>query len=431
MSPAGTSGSRPLARPEPSPSPNPLKAPSPPPRTAVRRANPYKRAHVPVPLKAQTLDTIAEQDSRSSSTRSSSLHSSRKASGGSSSSRRASRGSGGDRERKSGSSAASGALYAIVESRHFDQSPSDREEEEERLSLLREQSKHRSSRTDTASYVIGSAMAVSVQDPQTQLNFNATLKKLWRRVETMKRTNRLAAAHHRARHIWLSFVPTSTSAFLAVFLSAATGFVSPGPLRLALSLATGFCAACAFFLNFKQGRWEWSGRALVHQSAAVELSQVAFRLETLRKYEGKGLTEGSHSSRERANAVRDLYRIDVYLQAMERCTPRIPDDIHEFYTLLASRLKEICTKYPNAVKARSAYPLYVEEPSPKNPVPVEMQIDAFDLLGREIRNYSWYPLLLPDAQVVVSRTVNIFFEKTKDESPRDKGNAADLRDQIL
>ena len=43
---------------------------------------------------------------------------------------------------------------------------------------------------------------------------------------------------------------------------------------------------------------------------------------------------------------------------------------------------------------------YDEEPNPENPVPVEIQIDAVDLLGREIENYFL-------ARDVVSRTIGI------------------------
>ena len=180
-------------------------------------------------------------------------------------------------------------------------------------------------------------MALSVQDPQTQLNVNSTLKKLWRRVETMRRTNSLAAARYRSRHFWLWLMPISLSAFLAALLSLVTGVGAPGPVRLGLSLATGFFAAGAYFLNFLQSRLGRSGRATVHRSAEVEPSQVTCRLETLGKYGGLGLTTGSHSTKSRANAIRDLYRIDVYLQAMLRVTPDIPACIDGLYSLLADR----------------------------------------------------------------------------------------------
>ena len=60
--------------------------------------------------------------------------------------------------------------------------------------------------------------------------------------------------------------------------------------------------------------------------------------------------------------------IDMYLQAkaMQRCTPNFPNLINELFFLLSSRLQVM---------------FYVKEPNPENPVPVEIQIDALDLLG--------------------------------------------------
>ena len=255
-------------------------------------------------------------------------------------------------------------------------------------------------------------MTESLAHPQTQRNFDTTLKKLWRRVEMMKRTNHFAAAHFRARHFWLWFVPISSCIGVSVLLSLASAIDVSGSSRLALGLSTGLFALLAFGLNFLQSKFGWSSRAEVHRGAELELGQVAFRLDTLGKYEGNGLTAGSHSTKSRANAIRDLYRIDVYLQAMQRCTPPIPDSINEVFYLLASRLKGICIKYPNAVHART---YYEEETTEDNPVPVDMQIDALDLLGREIENYFLYPLLLPNARDVVSRTIDIFFAKPQGE----------------
>jgi len=265
----------------------------------------------------------------------------------------------------------------------------------------------------------------SIQHPQTQLNFNTTLKKLWRRVEMMKRTNHFAAAHYRARHFWFWFVPISSTVFLTMLLCLATAADVSGASRVGLSLFAALFATVALFLNFVQasprfrgGSWS-NSRAEVHRSAEVELGQVAFRLDTLGKYDGRGLTSGSHSTKSRANAIRDLYRIDVYLQAMQRCTPEIPQSINDVFYLLAQRLKNICRKYPNAVKLRtSAYAYYEDEVSPENPVPVEMQIDALDLLGREIQNYFMYPLFMPNAQDVVSRTIDIFFAKSEEDRSR-------------
>lgn len=262
-------------------------------------------------------------------------------------------------------------------------------------------------------------ISASVEDPQTQRNFNVTLKKLWRRVEMMKRTNRYASAYYGSRHKWFWFIPISTCIILSMLLSMATALDFSGRARLYLAMCTGFFSCVAFLLNFFQGRMGWSSRAEVHRSAEVELGQVAFRLDTLGKYEGRGLTMGAHTTKQRANAIRDLYRIDVYLQAMQRCTPPIPEGINEMFYLLASRLKGICMKYPNAVKARASY--YdndKDDGDDGNPVPVDMQIDALDLLGQEIEKYWLYPLFMPNARDVASRTIDIFFAGPTEEGHR-------------
>mmetsp|Transcript_4666 Transcript_4666/g.10295 ORF Transcript_4666/g.10295 Transcript_4666/m.10295 type:complete len:1107 (+) Transcript_4666:619-3939(+) len=374
--------------------PAPPRAASPPP---YARSNPYQRAQVPVPLKAQALETIAE--ARSTSTRST------KKSSIAANIQKKSSHVGSSAAYHSSNSFTPTSVYSV---------PTFEEEEDYEESYYEEPKTtvKKRRRTSMADTMFGhTTITESIHHPETQRNFNETLKKLWRRVEMMKRTNHFAAAHYRSRHFWFWFVPISSSICLAVLLSLATAADVSGGSRLGLSLFTALFASFAFALNFLQSRFGWSSRAEVHRSAELELHQVAFRLDTLGKYEGHGLSTGSHSTKSRANAIRDLYRIDVYLQAMQRCTPNIPDSINEVFYLLASRLKSICQKYPNAVKLRSAYTFYDEEPNPENPVPVEMQIDALDLLGREIENYFLYPLFMPNAKDVVSRTIDIFFAK--------------------
>lgn len=130
---------------------------------------------------------------------------------------------------------------------------------------------------------------------------------------------------------------------------------------------------------------------------------MALRLVAL----GQGAdATGSRSSESRADSVRDLYRIDVYLQALQRCTPTVPQSIHALYSLLSSRLREVCIECPSVIHS-----LYDEESTVENPVPVEMQIDALDLLGKEVENYFLYPLFVPKARGMVSRTIDVFFAR--------------------
>mmetsp|Transcript_32510 Transcript_32510/g.65377 ORF Transcript_32510/g.65377 Transcript_32510/m.65377 type:complete len:1503 (+) Transcript_32510:171-4679(+) len=248
------------------------------------------------------------------------------------------------------------------------------------------------------------------ESSQTSKNFDTTLKKLLRRIEVMRYMNRFATSHYRARHFWLCFIPISAFICLAGILSFVSASDVNATTRMSLSAVTGVFCLLAFILNFFQTRLGWGSLAEIHRSSELELSQVVFRLETLKKYEHGRLCSKSVSSKARASAVRDLYRIDVYLQAVMKCTPQVPDKINETFGLLASRLKSICLKYPHAVKSRFTNGDYDDEPmDPSNPVPVEMQVDALALLSKEIRSYWLFPLLMPNPVEVVSRTIDMFF----------------------
>ncbi|KAL9188584.1 hypothetical protein ACHAXT_006962 [Thalassiosira profunda] len=373
----------------PLPKPAPKARPSSPPpfARAHAKSTPYSRAHVPVPLKAQALETITERSTATSVSESP--------------------------QRVTGAFASD--MNLVTEGTHGTSLTTP---------LI-------GKRKDAAS--VGHAtITESIANPETQRNFDATLQKLSRRVEMMTRINRFAAAHQRARHFCFWFVPVAVCLGLSILLSLACALSAGDDSRRNLSLAVGFFASSAFGLHLIHARFKWSSRAELHRSAEVELTQVAFRLDTLAKYEGNGLTAGAHSTKSRPNAIRDLYRIDVYLQAMQRCTPEAPASINEVFFLLASRLEGICQKYPHAVKLRSAYAFYDEDPNnSENPVPVEMQIDALDLLGREIQSYFLYPLFMPNAKEVVSRTIDIFFAKPDAPSlgmskTKAKPTAADL-----
>ena len=199
---------------------------------------------------------------------------------------------------------------------------------------------------------------------------------------------------------------------MAGILSLASAVNISGSSRVALSIFTGLFALFAFVLNFFQMRFGWSSRAEVHRSVEMELAQVAFQLDTLRRYDNGQLCSSSVSYKARSSAIRDLYRIEVYLQAVMKCTPQVPDRINEAFSLLASRLKSICLKYPHAVKLRLANGAYDDEQSdPTNPVPVDMQSDALEVLGKEIRNYYLFPMFMPKPVDVVSRTIDLFFAK--------------------
>ena len=244
---------------------------------------------------------------------------------------------------------------------------------------------------------------------QTAEHYDQTLKELCRRVEMMRLSNYFTALHYRSRHFWLWFAPISSCIFLAGILSLASAVDVTGLAPLVLSLLTAFFSLVAFVLNFLQTRHGWSSLAQSHRTVSLELAQVGFKLEKLKQYDGGQLSSRSVSTKTRSNAVRDVYRIDVYLTAMQKCTPDIPMPIDYAFNLLVSRMKAFCRKYPNAIKARLSE--YDEECGFDDPVPLEMQLDAFDLLCQEIRSYHGFPFFLPNPQAMVDRTINQFFAK--------------------
>ncbi|KAL3791864.1 hypothetical protein ACHAW5_002915 [Stephanodiscus triporus] len=257
-------------------------------------------------------------------------------------------------------------------------------------------------------------VAESIMHPETQSNFNTVVKQLWRQVDTMKRANSLAAVHYRARHLWFWFVPITSTILTATLLSLTSALELAGKLpvdvknsgyfRLGLGISCVLFSCVALGLNLMQSKFGWSSRASAHRSAEVELGQVAFRLDKLGKYEGRGLTSGAHSMRARVDAIQDLYRVDVYLQTLQRCTPRVPECLEEIFYLLAIRLKSICQNNLHAVQAPV---MHRGESSvgtgDSNPVPLDVHFDALDLLVHEIEKYLFYPLFIPKADDVVTR----------------------------
>ena len=272
-------------------------------------------------------------------------------------------------------------------------------------------------------------IAESILYPETQRDFNTVIEQLWRQIETMKRANCIAAKHYRARHLWFWFVPISSTILTVVLLSVASALElagmfpviveNSGYFRLGLGVSCVFFSSVAFGLNLMQSAIGWSSRASVHRSAELELVNVAFRLDKLGKYEGRGLSSGTHSTRARVDAIRELYRIDVYLQTMQRCTPPVPGCLYEIFHALAGKLQRICHHNPHSVTRLMHDGESIISTGDSNPVPLDVHIDALDLLGQEIEKYFLYPLVLPKAHDVVARTIVSLFAR------REEGNDDD------
>ena len=257
-------------------------------------------------------------------------------------------------------------------------------------------------------------IAESIMQPQTQRNFNRTLKNLLHLVELTKRTNTMAAARYSALHFWFYFIPISFCIFSAIVLALIGALHTVEDARLGLALFSAFFSFVAFLLNFLQGKYSMSTRASLHRSVKAEMVQVAFRLEKLRNFKGWGLSSSKYSTESRANAIRNLYRLDIYVRAMGQCTPPIPTKINDICCLLTSRVKTMCLKYPNTIKERLSY-----NEEEFGEVPIEMQSDAYDCLDEELRSFFLYPILMPNPQTVVSRTIDVFFSDPLDSISTD------------
>lgn len=74
----------------------------------------------------------------------------------------------------------------------------------------------------------------------------------------------------------------------------------------------------------------------------------------------------------------------------------------------------MCLKYPNTIKERLSY-----NEEEFGEVPIEMQSDAYDCLDEELRSFFLYPILMPNPQTVVSRTIDVFFSDPLDSISTD------------
>ena len=250
---------------------------------------------------------------------------------------------------------------------------------------------------------------------ETAENYDKSLKSVCRRVEMMRLTNYFTATHYRSRQFWFWFTPMSSCIFLTGILSLASAVDADGSTTTSLGLCTAFFSLTAFILNFLQTRFGWSSLAQSHRSASMELTKVGNKLEDLKEYEG-GLSSRSVSSRSRATAIREVYRIEVYLTAMQKCTPDIPMPIEQAFRYLVTKMEHFGEKYPNALKSRLRDYDDYEDFDPDDPMPLEMQLDAFDLLCHNIKSYGGFPLFLPNPDTMVGMTIATFFAEGQQRS---------------
>jgi hypothetical protein len=193
----------------------------------------------------------------------------------------------------------------------------------------------------------------STMQSQTQRDFNITLMKLQHQVELLKRINALAARQYHARHFWFFSVPISTFIIMSMFLVMACAAINGLDIDVRIGCAMGsvFCSIMAIVFYSLAAKFGMTHHAALHTTATNEMTKAGFRLDQLTKYKGYGLLSGLYSTKACTNAIRTLHRLDVYIQAINQCTPATPKGIDNIYQLLLTRINRICRTCPNASRS--------------------------------------------------------------------------------
>jgi hypothetical protein len=261
----------------------------------------------------------------------------------------------------------------------------------------------------------------STMQPQTQRDFNTTLMKLQHRVELSKRTNGLAARQYHARHFWLYSVPISTCFIMSMILvmMCAINRLDTDE-RIGLAMGSVFCSILATVFYFLEGKFGMNHHAALHTTARNEMTKAGFRLDQLSKYKGCGLVSGLHSTKACTGAIRTLHRLDVYIEAINQFIPATPKGIDNVYKLLNNQINKICRTCPSAIENRLSYFMDDDNWGGANlnagMAPFDLVADAYICLEEELRKFILYPVFLPNAEDVVARTIDIFFQDTTEDS---------------
>ena len=261
----------------------------------------------------------------------------------------------------------------------------------------------------------------STMQPRTQRDFNTTLMKLQHRVELSKRTNGLAARQYHARHFWFYSVPISTCFIMSMILVMMCAINSlDTDERIGLAMGSVFCSILATVFYFLDGKFGMNHHAALHTTARNEMTKAGFRLDQLSKYKGCGLVSGLHSTKACTGAIRTLHRLDVYIEAINQYIPATPKGIDNVYKLLNNQINKICRTCPSAIESRLSYFMDDDNWGGDNlnagMAPFDLVADAYICLEEELRKFILYPVFLPNAEDVVARTIDIFFQDTTEDS---------------
>ena len=188
-------------------------------------------------------------------------------------------------------------------------------------------------------------------------------------------------------------------------------------VRIGLAIGSVFCSILAILFYCLAGKFGMTQHAALHTTARNEMTKAGFRLDQLTMYKGYGLLLGLHSTKACTSAIRTLHRLDMYIRAINRYTPAIPQDIDDVYQLLMTRINRICRTCPNAIEKHLSYVMDIDNCDSADhatTAPIDLKTDAYNYLEEELRRFVLYPVFMPNAEDVVSRTIDTFFEDTTD-----------------
>ena len=110
----------------------------------------------------------------------------------------------------------------------------------------------------------------------------------------------------------------------------------------------------------------------------------------------------------------------MYIEAINQFIPATPKGIDNVYKLLNNQINKICRTCPSAIENRLSYFMDDDNWGGANlnagMAPFDLVADAYHCLEEELRKFILYPVFLPNAEDVVARTIDIFFQDTTDDS---------------
>jgi len=275
------------------------------------------------------------------------------------------------------------------------------------------------------------------------LNFDSAME-LEYQVQINLIKHNLASMHFQSRQFWLFTITQGVLTMLASILAfIASSALIPEITKDILATIVGSTSGIVVFLQTMSGVCNYGTRAAMHASAAIDLRDLRDHIVLIKFKVKKEAEQGivashyQHSTRrgsfltaamtaggndngdsssddeeddEEAKKVKEeeekqeqehdntFARIQQrYRQSLSGCKSNIPMGLSEAFHGLHSNLL-VSESMDNTMYMRNIY-------GPKTNSKNIIHFKAFDILASEILNDSWYPLLLPNSQKVIDKSM--------------------------